>query len=126
MNVRTLTIVSAVVFIGIIILIMVLKTREKYASSEPTYPLPPGNYQNTCKNAKMVGTTLEAQCLNGLKPADSVDNADIYIPSSLKDANKCSYVVNSMYMSQQAGHQPVYSGILSCQGRGKYSISRKQ
>lgn len=111
MNDRTVTIVGGVVCVGIIALIIVvaiLKRQEKYISPEPTYPLPPGNYQKTCKHANMVGTTLEAKCLLSSPPGSGEDVA-IYIPSSLEGANTCPYVVNSSYMAPS-----VYTGTLSC------------
>ena len=55
--------------------------------------LPPGSYQESCKNAQMKGSTLHAVCR-------SIDGSER--PVSLKDANRCAAGVVNL------------NGVLSC------------
>jgi hypothetical protein len=58
---------------------------------------PAGSYTDSCKNIKMKGTTLHAVC-------KSLDGREL--PTSLKDANRCSEGVANI------------NGILNCEASG--------
>lgn len=76
---------------------------EKTTPSQPT-----GSYTESCKNAQMKGSTLHAVC-------KSLDGREL--PTSLKDANRCSEGVaniNGILNCESSGVLPPGSYIATC------------